>query len=188
MAAETEPASGELLNQYRGYLWMLANIRVVQNLNGKLETSDIVQQTLLRAHAALPQLKDRSPNVLAAWLRQILTAELTDAVRHFRRSKRDIDREHQIAGEIAQSAVGLENWLQADHTSPSMAAQKHEQLILLANALMELPDDQREVVIFKHLRDFTLQQIAEETDRTVPAVAGLLRRGLARLREVLGPV
>ena len=60
-----------------------------------------------------------------------------------------------------------------------------EQLLQLANSLLELPVDQREVVILKHLRDRTLQQIADESGRTVPAVAGLLRRGLAKLREIL---
>ncbi len=61
----------------------------------------------------------------------------------------------------------------------------NEQLLQLANSLLELPVDQREVVILKHLRDRTLQQIADESGRTVPAVAGLLRRGLAKLREIL---
>ena len=51
--------------------------------------------------------------------------------------------------------------------------------------LLQLPVDQREVVILKHLRDRTLQQIAGETGRTVPVVAGRLRRGLAKLREVM---
>ncbi len=86
---------------------------------------------------------------------------------------------------IHKATAGLENWLAADQTSPSMAAQKYEPQVQLANALMELPDDQREVVILKHLRNQTLQQIAEETERTVAAVAGLLRRGLAKLREVM---
>ena len=80
---------------------------------------------------------------------------------------------------------GPGNWLAADHTSPSMAAERNEHLLHLANALAELPEEQREVVILKHLRDRRLQQIADESGRTVPAVAGLLRRGLAKLREIL---
>lgn len=55
----------------------------------------------------------------------------------------------------------------------------------LAFALMELPVDQREVVILQHLRDRSLQQIADETGRTTASVAGLLRRGLAQLRQIL---
>ncbi|HQX48811.1 MAG TPA: sigma-70 family RNA polymerase sigma factor [Planctomycetaceae bacterium] len=181
----TGTCDSELLNQYRGYLWAIAYAQMDRQLKGKLDTSDIVQQTLLKAHTGLPELRDKNPAVLVAWLRQILAAELTDAVRHFRRDKRDVGRERSLAADLDQSAAGLENWLAADQTSPSMAAQKNEQQVQLANALMELPDEQREVVIMKHLRNQTLQQIAEETEHTVAAVAGLLRRGLAKLREVM---
>ena len=180
-----QPIDNDLLNPFRGYLWALAHAQLDPQLKRQLDASDIVQQTLLRAHAALPGLRDRSPNVLAAWLRQILATELIDAVRYCKRDKRDVARERSLAADIDQSAAGLESWLAADHTSPSMAAERNEQMLHLANALLELPVDQREIVILKHLRDRTLQQIADECGRTVPAIAGLLRRGLAKLREVL---
>jgi len=180
----TPPLNSDLLQPYRGYLWTLAYSQLDPQLKGKLDASDIVQQTMLRAHAALPGLRDRSPGVLVAWLRQILATELADSVRHCHRDKRDIAREQSLSADIEQSAGGLENWLAADHTSPSMAAERNEHLLHLANALAELPDEQREVVILKHIRDRKLQQIADESGRTVPAVAGLLRRGLAKLREI----
>ena len=181
----TPPLNSDLLQPYRGYLWALAHAQLDPQLKRQLDASDIVQQTLLRAHAALPGLRDRSPKVLVAWLRQILATELADQIRRFHRSKRDIAREQSLSASIDQSAAGLENWLAADHTSPSMAAERNEHLLHLANALAELPEEQREVVILKHIRDRTLQQIADESGRTVPAVAGLLRRGLAKLREIL---
>jgi RNA polymerase sigma-70 factor (ECF subfamily) len=181
----TPPLNSDLLQPYRSYLWTLAWSQLDPQLTGKLDASDIVQQTLLRAHSALPGLRGRSPKVLVVWLRQILATELADALRHCHRDKRDIDREHSLSADIDQSAAGLENWLAADHTSPSMAAERNEHLLHLTNALTELPVEQREVVILKHIRERTLQQIADESGRTVPAVAGLLRRGLAKLREIL---
>jgi RNA polymerase sigma-70 factor (ECF subfamily) len=60
-------------------------------------------------------------------------------------------------------------------------------LLRLADALAALPEPQREVVVLKHLRSWTLQQIAAHLDRSVPAVASLLRRGLADLRRRLAP-
>ena len=181
----TSPTNNDLFEPYRGYLWALAYAQLDRRLQGKLDASDVVQLTLLKAHESLPQLRDRSPPVVAAWLRAILASELTDAVRHFRRDKRDIARERSIAADIDQSAAGLENWLAADQTSPSVAAARNEELFRLANALLQLPLDQREVVILKHLRDQPLQAIADETGRTTASVAGLLRRGLAKLREIL---
>lgn len=184
-AAPSLGTHGELLEQYRGYLWAIAYAHLDRKLQGKLDASDIVQQTLLRAHSGFGDLRDHSPAVVVAWLRQILASEIVDALRHFHRDKRDIDREQSMAADIDQSAAGLEHWIAADQTSPSMAASKNEQLLNLANALLQLPVDQREVVILKHLRDRPLQQIADETGRSIASVAGLLRRGLAQLREIL---
>ena len=48
-------------------------------------------------------------------------------------------------------------------------------------SLAALPEPQREVVVLKHLRDWSLQRIADQIGRTVPAVASLLRRGLEAL-------
>ena len=90
-----------------------------------------------------------------------------------------------MPADIDQSASGLQGWLAADQASPSRAAARNEDLLRLANALLELPDDLREVVVLKHLRNVPLQQIADQTERTVASVAGLLRRGLAKLLVVL---
>jgi len=176
---------GELLEPYRGYLWALASAQLNRRIQGKVDASDIVQQTLLRAHSGLKGLRDHSPGAIAAWLRTILAAEMVDILRHYHRDKRDIDREKSIVQDLDQSSAGLERWIEADQSSPSMIASRNEQMLLLANAILQIPADQREVVVMKHLKGKTLQQIAEETRRTTASVAGLLRRGLARLRELM---
>ena len=55
----------------------------------------------------------------------------------------------------------------------------------MVEALADLPDAMRDVVIRKHCRGQTLRQIADEMGKTVPAVASLLRRGLEQLRDRL---
>jgi RNA polymerase sigma-70 factor (ECF subfamily) len=59
-------------------------------------------------------------------------------------------------------------------------------LLLLARCLAALPDDQRVAVEMHHLRDLPVSAIAAELGKTEASVAGLLRRGLKRLRELLG--
>ena len=49
----------------------------------------------------------------------------------------------------------------------------------------QLPDAQREAVILHYWQDWTVAAIAEHLGRSSAAVAGLLKRGLQQLREVL---
>jgi RNA polymerase sigma-70 factor, ECF subfamily len=173
------------LERYRPYLQVLASVHLAPELRRKLDPVDLVQQTLMRAHAALPGLRAPEPAGLAAWLRKILANELRDALKHFHRDKRDIAREFPMDAELDQSASGMVAWLAADQTSPSGRASHNEQLLQLAAALAALPETMREVVVLKHCQNWTLQQIADRIGKSVPAVASYLRRGLEQLRENL---
>jgi RNA polymerase sigma-70 factor (ECF subfamily) len=92
----TESPDDNLLESYRGYLWALAHAQLDRRLSSKLDASDIVQQTLLKAHAGFADLRDRSPKVLVVWLRQILTTVLTDEFRNLHQDKRNIARQQSI--------------------------------------------------------------------------------------------
>ena len=177
--------AGQLLEPYRKYLWVLAQVHLDPRLRGKLEAADVVQQVLLRACVGLDQLRDRAPPVVAAWLRKILARTLADAVRDFERARRDIDRERSLEAALDRSSVRLEAWLAADQSSPSERAARNEDLLRLADALCALPDDTREAVVLKHCRDWTLAEIAAHLGRTPAAVASLLHRGLKQLRSLL---
>jgi RNA polymerase sigma-70 factor (ECF subfamily) len=175
----------QALEPFRSYLEVLARVHLDARLRGKLDPADVVQQALLRAYAAWPELKNPDRPVLLAWLRRILARTLADVVKHYDRDKRAVDLEQSLEADLDRSASGLAGWLAADQTSPSQAAVRNEELLRLADALTALPEPQREVVVLKHLRGWTLQQIGEHLGRTVPAVASLLRRGLEELRRQL---
>jgi RNA polymerase sigma-70 factor (ECF subfamily) len=177
--------AGRVLEPFRKYLRVLAHVHLDARLRGKLDPSDVVQQTLLRACIGFDQLRERDPGVVAAWLRKVLSRTLADAVRDLERAKRDIGRERSLNAAVDQSASGLEAWLAADQSSPSERADKNEQLLRLADALCGLPDDTHTAVVLKHCRGWTLAEIAEYLDRTPAAVASLLHRGLKQLRELL---
>jgi RNA polymerase sigma-70 factor (ECF subfamily) len=177
--------AGDVLEPFRGYLQMLAELHLDRRLRGKLDPADVVQQTMLRAYSAIGELRSDDPDVLTAWLRRILSSTLADAVRHYERDKRDIHLERSIEADIDRSASGMAAWLMADQTSPSRRVEKNEELLRLVDALARLPDRMREVVVLKHCQGWTLQQIADHIGRSVPAVASLLRRGLAELRREL---
>ena len=62
-------------------------------------------------------------------------------------------------------------------------AQERSQQV--AEALLKLLDGEREAVVLKHYHNWTVAEIARHLGCTEEAVAGLLRRGLKKLREYL---
>jgi RNA polymerase sigma-70 factor (ECF subfamily) len=145
-----------------------------------------VQQTLLEAHRQHEHFRGTTDADLAAWLRQILAHNLADAERALHRDKRDVDRERSLEAELAHSSADLAGFLAADQSSPSQQVDRQEEALRLADALAQLPEAQREALVLQYWHGLTVAQIGERLERTPVAVAGLLKRGLQRLRELLG--
>jgi RNA polymerase sigma-70 factor (ECF subfamily) len=173
---------GERLERFRDYLRLLARLQLDDRIQGKLDPSDVVQQTLIKAHQAMEQFRGQTDAELAGWLRRILANTMTDAVRKY---QNEVRRERSLLQTLDESSAKLEAWLHAAQDSPSDQAVRNEQVLQLAAGLGELPDDQRRAVELRYLKDMPVPEIAAQMGKTEPAVAGLLRRGLQRLREVL---
>jgi len=62
---------------------------------------------------------------------------------------------------------------------------RSEELLAMADGLTSLPEAQREAVVLHHLQGLPLAEVARQLGKTPAAVAGLLHRGLKRLRELL---
>jgi RNA polymerase sigma-70 factor (ECF subfamily) len=172
-------------DHFRSYLLLLARIRLDRKLQGKLDASDIVQQTMMEAHQALASFRGNNAAAQAAWLRQILARNVANAVRDLGREKRNVERERSFQAGIDESALRLEDWLAADQSSPSQQAQRHERALLVAQAISDLPQQQQEAVIMRHFHGCSLAEIAEALHTPTTAVTGLLHRGLRNLRKSL---
>ncbi len=178
-------SQNEPINHNRSNLQILARVQLDPRLRAKLDDSDVVQQTLLQAHRAMDQFRGSTPEEMAGWLRQILARNLAHAVRDFGRDKRDIKRERSLEASLSESSTRLEGWLAADQSSPSQRAERNERLVLVADALEALPEAQRDAVIMHYWQGLSMAEIGEQIGKTPAAVAGLLHRGLRKLRNVL---
>jgi RNA polymerase sigma-70 factor (ECF subfamily) len=174
------------LEQFRSYLLLLARLQLDPRPRNRIDPSDIVQQTLLEAHAHLDQFHG-DDSALAAWLRQALANNLRDAWRARHRERRDVRREQSLEAAVEQASVRLEGMLADPQSSPSQRAVRNEELQRLADALLQLPEPQREAIVLHHLQGCTLAETARHLGRTDAAVAGLLHRGLKKLRELMAP-
>ena len=173
------------LGRFREYLSLLARLHLDPQLQGKLDLSGVVQQTLLEAHQAWRQLGGRSAAEQAGWLRRALANNLADEVRKLRAAKRNVGRERSLQEALEQSSARLEAWLAAEGTGPSRQVARHEQALRLAEALTRLPDSQRQAVELRHLKGLSLAETAAVLRCSRAAVVGLLSRGVKRLRELL---
>lgn len=153
--------------------------------SAQLDASDVVQQAILQAHERKSQFRGETEGEWLAWLRAILANALANALRRFHVQARDVGKERSLEAELERSTSRLEILLAADLTSPSERAIQGEDLVLLAQAITRLPEDQRRVVELHYLKGLTVAEVAEQMDRTRPAAVGLLFRGLKRLRELL---
>jgi RNA polymerase sigma-70 factor (ECF subfamily) len=173
------------LERFREFLSLLARLHLDPRLQGKVDLSGVVQQTLLEAHQASDQLWAWDEAQRAAWLRKALAHNLTDEVRKLRTAGRDVAREQPLEAALERSSARLEAWLAADQSTASQRAIRQEQLHRLAEALARLPIDQRTAVELHHLRGCAVAEVARQMGRSDGAVGALLVRGLKRLRERL---
>src|SRR5207249_3542509 len=106
------------------------------------------------AHRDRPRFDGRSDEELFAWLRKMLHHNFLDACARARAAKRDAARE-QLEADLTRSFAGLDELLIATQTSPGECAMRSEQLTRLAEALEQLPEQQREAVLLRHVTGLT---------------------------------
>lgn len=173
------------LERCRAYLCTLARLQLPNGLRGKLDPSDVVQQTLLTAHEKLDQFRGKSEAELRGWLRQILRNHLLGTQRRFHMPGHDVGREQSLEAMAPDPSKLPCDRLSSDPSSPSQHALHQEELRRLTEALARLPDDQRRAVELHHLKGLRVALIADRLGRSKSAVVGLLFRGLRKLRQLL---
>jgi RNA polymerase sigma-70 factor (ECF subfamily) len=173
------------LHRFRDYLRVLARQTWPDRLRGKLDPSDIVQETLLEAHAGHARFQGTTEAELAAWLRAMLAHNIADAIKRFGRDKRNAGRERALDDALAASSLRLQDCLAAAGRSPRSDVLHQEDLLQLSAAIESLPPDQRSAIELHHLQGLSLAETAARLQRSVGATAGLIHRGLAGLRKHL---
>lgn len=177
------------LENYVPYLRLMARLNLEGSLRTKVDASDIAQQALLVAHRERGQFKGKTEGEWLGWLRAILATTISTHLRHYHTQGRDLGRERSLEGALDQSNARLDAMaaLAGGGSSPSERASKQEEALLLATALAELLPDEQEAIELHHLQGLAVAEVAERMGRTRAAIAGLLFRGLRRLRSMMRP-
>src|SRR5262245_34902471 len=102
--AQPPKESGSPLDQFREYLCLLARMQLGPGRDGQVDTSDLVQQTLLKAHENRDQFRGTTDAERAAWLRAILANQVRDTFRKLGL---------QPVRSVEETSLRLEAWLAA---------------------------------------------------------------------------
>lgn len=192
-------ALGELCDVYRNYLRMVVRTGLGPRLRERIELSDVVQEALMEVVRQFPQFTGQNEAALVGWLRRLVGQKLADLGRYHSRAKRagqgsvlPLDAPFFGVGdgaEIAGAPGGrLLDMLALSQTSPSEAASRRELIVLLADALADLPEAEAEVLWLYHADGLSFEAIGERLGLGRKAVRGLWARGLKGLRRQLeGP-
>jgi RNA polymerase sigma-70 factor (ECF subfamily) len=175
-------ALNALLAEYRPLLRFIAQQQGAAALRPRADASDVVQLTQLEACRALPAFRGQTAAEFTAWIKQILRHNAANLGREQRAARRDVRRESSHSADWLASGWAPRPAVEA---SPANQAINDETAHALADAMLELPALQREAVHMRHVEGRRIDQIAQAMDRSGPAVAGLLRRGLDTLRRKL---
>jgi RNA polymerase sigma-70 factor (ECF subfamily) len=178
-------AAAELLETYRNYLRLLARIHLDRSVQAKVDPSDLVQETLLRAAGHISQWRGNSEPELIAWLRRIMANTSAKTMAQYTQTRRrNIGLERQMTASLDRSGRVLEQ-LASPLTSPSQRAIRREATVLLANRLAELPDDYRQAIVWHHLEGLSIAEVAERMGRSAASTNSLLARALLKLRRLM---
>jgi RNA polymerase sigma-70 factor (ECF subfamily) len=183
--AGDEAALGRLLELYRNYLRLVARALIGQALRVRLDASDLVEETFLKAAREFSQFLGSTEPELTAWLRQILVRTLANQAKHHRRQGRDYQRQESLEAMLDRSSTAVQQALATPTETPSTHAVRREQAVLLADALEKLPAHYREVFILRNLEHIPFDQIAARMGRSPGATRVLWKRAMDRLGQLL---
>src|SRR5438552_743491 len=141
-------AVAQLLARHRPYLHRLVELRLDPRLRPRLDPSDMVQEAHLEALNRLEAYLKRPALPFRLWLRQIAFDRTLKARRqHLGTARRTLTREVPLP---EQSSLVLARQLLAAGSTPSQQLDHHELVLRVRQAVAQLPEADREVVMLRH--------------------------------------
>ena len=150
--------------------------------------------TLITAADEFRSFRGGSEAELVGWLKAILAQHMAATARwHLRTQKRAAGNEVQFQGlptANSSSGFGGDSLLgpAASGPTPSRFVMQQELRERIRGAIAELPWEQQEAVRLKFIDEWSLVEIADFLGKTERAVAGLVARGMKRLKDRLKDV
>jgi RNA polymerase sigma-70 factor (ECF subfamily) len=187
-AGGDEKAWGRLMGDYRDRLRRVVAMRMDRRLQGRVDPSDVIQESYIEAARRLPEYVKDPPMPFFVWLRWLVGERLMDQHRrHLGAQARDASRDvslYQSSFPEASTADLAANLL-GDPSGPSRAAIRLEQAIQLQAALESLDPIDREILVLRHFEQLSNGEAAVVLQLDKSAASKRYTRALLRLKDTL---
>jgi RNA polymerase sigma-70 factor, ECF subfamily len=179
---------GVLLERHGARLRRMVALRLDPRLQGRLDPSDVIQETYLEVAARLPEYLQQQTMPFFLWLRFLAGQKLVTLHRkHLGTGMRDAGREISLyRGRLPEmTSAALAAQLLGRDTRPSEAAARAELKIRLQEALNSLDPLDREVLALRHFEQLSWAETAHTMEISEGAASKRYVRALKRLRTIL---
>lgn len=183
-----EGAVAELFDRYREKLRRMVTFRLDSRILGKVDSDDILQDAFVEAARRIQDYINRPSVPFFVWLRQITGQILIDTHRRYLGAQmRDVNQEVTLhrGGCAGASSFCLAPQLAGSLTTPSQFAVRAEMASELRMALEKLGQNDREVLVLRHLEELSNNEVAQILDIDKYAASKRYLRALDRLRGIM---
>lgn len=180
-------AVNALMERHRLALRKMVALRLDRQIASRVDASDVVQDVLIEANRRLSDYIDEGKMPFHLWLRQLAKDRIIDMHRRHHAQRRTVDKEQPIkaGGNMDRSSMDLEGQLKDHNLTPAAANIRKELEGRFFEALEDLSEQDREIILMRHQEHLGNSEVAEALG-LAPAAAGMrYLRAMRRLREVL---
>ena len=166
-----------LVNRYASDVYGL----LVSITRDREEASDLTQETFLRALKAITKFRGESG--LKTWLFRIAINQSRNRFRWWKSRKRD--KTVSLDAPVGESETPLGTTIPDNSTDPEEEILRKERAKILYDALSELSDIYRDVLLLCDIQGFSYQEISITLEINLGTVKSRIARGREELRKKL---
>jgi RNA polymerase sigma-70 factor, ECF subfamily len=171
---------GRLLALHREYVRRVVELRMGDDLRGRVDPSDVVQETQLVVMRRIDDFLQRRPVAFRVWLRRKALEQIVDTRRHHLADKRSVRRQFHLSD---ASSLALAQQLMVSR--PSQIARRKETAELLRAAIERMGETDREILLLRHIEELTNNEAAEALEIDPAAARKRHGRAIRRLGQLL---
>jgi RNA polymerase sigma-70 factor, ECF subfamily len=169
-----------LVDTHRAYLKRVIDLRMDDELRGRIDSSDVVQETQLIVTKRIDDFLRRRPTSFRIWMRRKALEKLVDLRRQHLAEKRSVRRDVRLSD---ASSLAIVSQLLTDR--PSQAMLRKELAQQIRTAIERLSSIDRDVLLLRHVEELSNAEAAEVLEIDPATARKRHGRAIRRLHEQL---